>query len=104
MKRAAAQDAPVALRFAPELARADGWGRLTELTATSAGVSTMTKISRREKIFLSFELAGERFRDLPAEVLWVETDADGYNAAELRFLDQVESRRLSTVLLDALSR
>ena len=31
---------PVLIRFAPEVGRQDGWGRLEELTASSARLST----------------------------------------------------------------
>jgi hypothetical protein len=61
-------------------------------------------LARRDRVLLSFEVAGERFKDLAAEVLWSEQDADGYCSAEVSFSDEVEKRRLARALLDALSR
>lgn len=104
MKRAAAVAAPVLLRFPAEEARAESWGRLCELTASSARLSTQAALARRDRVSVSFELGGERFKNLPAVVEWVETDADGYLSVELRFSDEVEKRRLARALLDALSR
>ena len=104
MRRAAAVAAPVLLRFPAQEARAESWGRLRELTASSARLSTQAALSRRDRVLVCFELGGERFKDLPAAVEWVETDADGFFSVELRFSDEVEKRRLARALLDALAR
>ncbi|MBI3552183.1 MAG: hypothetical protein HY077_06670 [Elusimicrobia bacterium] len=104
MRRARGAQAPVLLRFPPESGRVEGWGRLEELCAASAVVSTQTRLSRHERVLLSFVLADERFRDLPAEVVWVESDGDGFVSAEVRLRDEVERRRLAKTLLELLSR
>ncbi len=95
---------PVLIRFAPEVGRQDGWGRLEELTASSARLSTASALARGEKVFLSFQLDAESFKSLPAEVLYEEGDDDGYRSAELRFTDEVAKRRLARALIDVLSR
>lgn len=95
---------PVLIRFAPEAGRQDAWGRLEELTASSARLSTASALTRGERVLLSFQLASESFKNLPGEVLHEEGDADGYRIAELRFTDEVVKRRLARALLDVLSR
>jgi len=95
---------PALIRFPGELARDDGWGRLLELSASAAVLSTQTPLQSQEKLSLSFEVYGERFKDLPAVVEHAEKDDDGFCRAELRFKDEVEKRRLARVLADLLSR
>lgn len=104
MKRSSATTVPTLLRFAPEIGRLDGWGRLQEISSAHAVVSTLTVLSRRERVLLSFEISGERYKEIPAEVVNCDRDADGYCVAELRFLDEVEKRRLARTLLEVLSR
>lgn len=103
MRRAAAF-LPVLLRFAPAAARQDGWGRLERLTSGGADLSTATRLVAGEGVLLSFELAGERFESLRARVSHAEDDADGHRLAELRFLDELQRRRLAKALTDVLSR
>lgn len=95
---------PALIRFPGELAREEGWGRLLELAASAAKLSTQTPLHPLENILLSFEVYGERFQDLRARVEHSETDEDGFCRAELRFQDEVEKRRLARVLTDLLSR
>lgn len=95
---------PVLLRFPGEVAREDGWGRLLELRASSAKLSTQTPLDRGESLRLDFEVNGERFPDLRARVECVERDEDGFLRADLRFEDEVEKRRLARTLADLLSR
>ncbi len=104
MRRASPAAVPALLRFAPGLGRLDGWGRLQELSSSFAVVSTLTVLARRERVLLSFEVAGERYREVGAEVVWVQSDSDGFCVAELRFVDEVEKRRLARTLLEVLSR
>jgi hypothetical protein len=92
---------PVALALADG---SDAWGRLNALTAHGADLSTLNPLARHQALALSFELAGERFKELTAVVEDARTDADGYCDAKLRFTDEVERRRLARVLLDVLSR
>lgn len=95
---------PVLVRFPGGAARQDAWGRLLTLTAGGASLSTAAPLTKGEELTLSFELGGEQFRAVPAQVSFVEPDVDGQTLAELRFTDELERRRLSTVLLDVLSR
>jgi hypothetical protein len=95
---------PVLLRFPGELAREEGWGRLLELAASAAQLSTQTPLRPLERMLLSFEVHGERFKDLRAQVAHCEIDEDGFYRAELRFQDEVEKRRLARTLADLLSR
>lgn len=95
---------PVLLRFAPAAARQEGWGRLVRLTSGGAELSTATRLVAGEGVFLSFELAGERFEGIRARVAHAEDDSDGHRLAELAFTDPVERRRLARALTDALAR
>lgn len=95
---------PVLLRFPPESARQDAWGRLTRLTAGGAELSTAVRLAKAEALLLSFELDGEDFADVRARVEHAQDDADGRRLAELRFVDEVQRRRLAKVLTDVLSR
>lgn len=104
MAAASARAVPVAISFPGPGGRFDAWGRFTELFAAGAKLATLALLNRGEKLSLSFQLSDEVFKGLPAEIIAVEQDADGAYWAELRFLDQVEQRRLSRTLLDILSR
>ena len=95
---------PVLLRFAPAAARQEGWGRLVRLTSGGAELSTATRLVAGEGLFLSFELAGDRFEGIRARVAHAEDDVDGHRLAELAFTDAVERRRLAQALTDVLSR
>lgn len=95
---------PVLLRFPGSAARQDAWGRLLELTAGGATLSTAAPLARGEALTLSFELGGEELKGVPARAAHVERDADGHVLAELRFTDELERRRLSRLLLDLLAR
>lgn len=103
MRRAAAL-IPVLLRFPPQTARQDSWGRLLTLTAGGAELSTEVRLVHGEGVLLSFELAGESFSDVRAWVSRAEDDADGHRLADLRFTDQVQRRRLAKALVDVLAR
>ena len=95
---------PVLLRFSPAAARQDGWGRLVSLTSGGAELSTAVRLVVGETLFLSFELAGDRFEAVLARVAHAEDDADGHRLAELRFTDEAERRRLAKALTDLLAR
>jgi hypothetical protein len=102
--RTAATFLPVLLRFAPEAARLEGWGRLVRLTSGGAELSTSTRLVVGESVFLSFELGSERFDAARARVAHAEDDADGRRLAELVFVDEVQRRRLARALTDVLAR
>ncbi|MDX6768984.1 MAG: PilZ domain-containing protein [Elusimicrobiota bacterium] len=95
---------PALVRFPGAAARQDAWGRLLELTAGGAVLSTAAPLAKGEDLTLSFELAGEELRAVPAKVLHAEPDADGQTLADLRFTDELSRRELSRRLLDALAR
>lgn len=100
MDRRSALALPVALRREG----GEAWGHLVSVTAGGARLVTLTELSRGEGLWASFELAGERFKDLAAVVDDARPDAEGYCAADLRWTDPVERRRLAKALLDALAR
>lgn len=102
--RRAASLLPVLLRFGPESARLDGWGRLVTLTSGGAELSTATRLVVGEAVLLFFELAGDRFEGVRARVAHAEDDSEGHRLAELRFIDEVERRRLAKALTDILAR
>lgn len=95
---------PVVIGFAEADGRESGWGRFLELAAADAKVTTISELKRHDRLFLTFEVAGEKFKSLPAVVTHAETDGDGSLSAEIRFTDEVEKRRLSRTLLDVLAR
>lgn len=95
---------PVLIAFPEGSGKAESWGRFIELSAGSASLSTLTRLSARERIYLSFELGGERFRELSADVEDSELDADGYCRADLLLRDAAQRRGLAKALLDVLSR
>lgn len=94
---------PVLLRFPGSSARQDAWGRLLQITAGGAELSTAAPLAKGEELLLLFELGGERLR-MPARVHHSENDDDGQRVAELRWNDMVERRRLARVMLDVLSK
>ncbi len=94
---------PVLIRFPGGSARQDAWGRLLELTAGGAALATAAPLKPGEPLTLSFDVGGEDFRAMTARVAHVELDTDGQTLADLRFTDELERRRLSRVLLDAVA-
>lgn len=94
---------PALLRFPGSSARQDAWGRLLKITAGGAELSTGARLAKGEALHVQFELGGERLL-IAARVNRADDDADGHRAAELRWSDMVERRRLARVLIDMLSR
>lgn len=94
----------VVIGFSEADARESGWGRFGELSAADARLTTTSELKRHDRLFLTFEAAGEKFKSLPALVTHAEIDGEGSVSAEIRFTDEVEKRRLSRTLLDILSR
>ena len=94
---------PALLRFPGAAARLDGWGRLLQLTAGGAELSTATRLAKGEDVCLEFELGGERL-SAAARVLHAGRDDDGHCLAELRWTGMLDRRRLARALIDALSR
>lgn len=82
----------------------DGWGRLAELDARGAVLSTQWRLAVGDGLELTFEAAGERFEAFAARVERCEKDEDGHLLAELRWTDEVHRRRLARALADLLSR
>lgn len=104
MRARAAASLPARLDFAPEEGRAEGWGRLVELSPAGAVLLTQTLLARRDRVRLTFAVGEEKFRELRAEVEFCSADAEGYSEAELRFLDPLERKRLARSLLEAMTR
>lgn len=98
------QRLPAKLDFGADTGLEAGWGRLETLAAAGAVVTTLSPLSRGGRLLLSFEVAGEPFKELRARVVHAERDDDGFCRAELDFLDAVDRRRLAACLLDVLSR
>lgn len=94
---------PARLLFPGSAAREDGWGRLLQITAGGAELSTGTRLVKGADVSVEFELGGERLV-VPARVSHAEADDDGHSLAELRWTDMVSRRRLARVLLDVLAR
>lgn len=103
MEARSAAPVPVLISFPAEAARQDAWGRISELTVSGARLSTQAGLEAGKGLRLSFEIAGEAFAALEAEVAWVERDADGYSQAQARFGDQAEKRRLAKALIEWLA-
>lgn len=87
-------------RYAFEAAegREEGWGRIERLTPLGARLVTRFRLEEADRVTVAFEAAGEAFERLPARVERAAVDEDGYTVAELRFGDEVESRRLGSAL------
>ena len=102
--RQAAVFVPVLLRFPPQSARQEAWGRLTRLTSGGAELSTAVRLVRDEGVLLSFDLGGDRFEDVRARVVHAEDDVDGHRLVELVFADEVQRRTLAKALVNVLAR
>ncbi len=99
-----ASPVPVLLAFPPASARQDAWGRLSRLTSGGAELSTAVRLLKDEGVLLSFDLGVERFEGLRARVSHAEDDDDGLRVVELRFVDEVQRRRLAKALIELLTR
>ncbi len=98
----APRDVPVLIAFA-ESSLEPSWGRFDALSAVGARVLTRAEVRRRDELFLSFQVGGDSYQEIPAETLYVETDSDGYRLLDLKFRDEVAKRRLAKTLLDILA-
>lgn len=85
-------------------AQGEAWGRLVELYASGAVLSTQAKLLAGDSVTLSFEAAGEAFAEFRCRVLRCEKDEDGFTLAELLWTDEVHRKRLARALADLLSR
>ena len=95
---------PVRFAFDEGEGRQDGWGRFMELAAMEARLSTRFRLEKGDRVFLDFELPGERFVGVPAEVTRSGKDEDGYTLARIGFHDEVCRVRLARALHGLLSR
>lgn len=91
------------LHFPDRDGRPEGWGRLLRLAANGADIATLSKLVRGDALRLSFEVQGESFELVRADLLRVWRDADGYFVGEARFLDEEMKARLAKALLDLLA-
>lgn len=94
---------PVLVSFTGSSAKGETWGHLERLSATAASLSLMTPVTKKEELFLSFELHGESFSSFSARAAWSEVDADGYTLVDVRLTDKIAQRRLAKVLLELLA-
>ena len=94
---------PALLRFSGASARQDGWGRLLELTAGGARLSTSSTLAKGESVHVVFELGGDKLSIL-ARVHHAGQDDDGQCLADLSWSDMVERRRLARALLQVLAK
>ena len=95
---------PAEVRFEGASARQDAWGRLLDLSATTARFCSQAFLRPRDLVWLSFELAGEPCDALRARVDRADRDEDGYWVVELSWDDDLQKRRLARLLLDTVSR
>lgn len=94
---------PALLRFSGAAARQDAWGRLLELNAGGAVLSTAVAMAKGETLAVFFELGGERFA-VAASVDFSRRDDDGGNLVELTWRDMVERKRMARALVELLAR
>ena len=94
---------PALLRFPGTAARQDSWGRLLEITAGGARLSTPSVLLKGEAVHVVFELGGEKLL-ISARVHHAGKDDDGQCVAELKWNDMVQRRRLARALLDVLAK
>jgi hypothetical protein len=94
---------PALIRFPEESGRQESWGRLLELSPSSATIETRAALAPAERFTLGFEIAQGPF-DADARVLHCWRDQDGYWVAHVRFSDERQRRALAVHLADVLSR
>lgn len=85
MRVSASRFIPVMLVFAESEARADAWGRFLELQANRARLMTRVRLEKGDRMSLSFELPGEAFEGIAAEILRSDLDDDGYYVCVAHF-------------------
>ncbi len=104
MIRRSSKTLPVRFDFPPQEDRQEGWGRFLELGAGGARLLSRFRLGDGDSLRLDFELSGETFNGLAAQVRRAWKDEDGYFVAELRFKDEVGKKRLERVLREFLAR
>lgn len=95
---------PVKFVFEAAESREDGWGRLLRLHPRGGRVSTRFRLEPGDRVFLSFEAAGEAFDEVRSKVERAERDEDGYFSADIRLQDEVHVRRLGAALRGLVTR
>ncbi len=98
MKVSAARFIPALLAFPESEARQDAWGRFLELQSNRARLITRTRLEKGDRLFLSFELPGERLKKIEAEVTRSDVDEDGYYVCVLLFPREEQRVRLGRTL------
>lgn len=94
---------PVVIAFPEEEGREECWGRVLSVQAASARLLSRFRLQRGEPLFLSFDAAGEVFDRLPAVIMSVRRDADGWFVAEARFPRAEDRVRLGRLLARVLA-
>ncbi|MBI5202125.1 MAG: hypothetical protein HY925_11105 [Elusimicrobia bacterium] len=104
MKVRVPREVPVMFAFDAAESRADGWGRWTRLHPRGGRVSTRFRLEPGDRVFVSFEAAGEAFDEVLAKVERAGRDADGYFEADVRLEDEVNVHRLGAALRGLVTR
>jgi hypothetical protein len=94
---------PVSLNFPDSDGRPESWGRFLRLAANKAELATTARLVKGDVLRLGFEVGGERFELVRADLLSAWRDADGYFVGEVRFLDEDAKGRLGRALVGLLA-
>lgn len=98
MRVSASRFVPVLIRFPDAEARHDAWGRFLEVRSHQARLITRTRLDRGSNMYLEFELPGETFTAVYANVQETSTDEDGYCVCLLLFPHDRDRVRLGRAL------
>ena len=98
MRLALPRCTPVRFGFDDHDGREEGWGRFERLHPMGGRLITRFRVEPADRLFLTFDAAGESFEGVPARVERADVDEDGYRMVEVRLADEVEARRLGAAL------
>lgn len=98
MKASGPKHVPVRFAFEAAEARAEGWGRFDRVHPLGGRIVTASRLEEGDRLFVTFEAAGEAFAEIRAKVERSTVDEDGYFLAELLLQDEVAARRLGAAL------
>ncbi len=98
MKVSAARFIPVLAAFPETEARQETWGRFLDLQSNRARLITRARLEKGDLLILSFELPGEAFTGIDAEVSRAGVDEDGYYVCTVLFPEPEQRVSLGRVL------
>ncbi|MFH2202390.1 MAG: hypothetical protein ABIJ96_04705 [Elusimicrobiota bacterium] len=98
MKVNAARFIPVLVAFPEAEARQESWGRFLELQSNRARLITRTRMEKGDVLILTFDLPGEAFAGVDAEVARAAADEDGYYVCTVLFPEEEQRVRLGRTL------